>query len=418
MFLDRMSIDTHVCRFLFYRLLRPLDYCRASYLGSIPAFHTPQDSPMNRLYPIFTLAATLGIAACTDQPVAPLQHKSVTGLRLSTQVGPLEPLTLATPRFLEPLNARVMAAAQDFASYDAAASVAAAGPLPIKYWGGETILKQAVVAIYYSATTLYPNGPTPGTSGSGPEDGSLVGYFLNRVGTSSYWNVNSTYYDMNGSSRHFVQPTMEYKGFWAPASGPSAGARVSDTAMVNLIEAGFDNHTLSYDKNTLYAIFTGPDVNLGGGFSYDNLQYCAFHAAYYRRNGQIVQVAAIPYTYDFRPSRLSATGFLCTLQDVAANDDVGADNVVSGLTHEIEETATDPYIDGFRGWYDEAGYENGDKCAYTYGGAAYNGHGFANLFIGDKPFLVQRNWSNATQSCLKSFVTEGKQRKAIGGGAL
>ncbi|HST08286.1 MAG TPA: hypothetical protein VLJ83_08935 [Gemmatimonadaceae bacterium] len=310
-----------------------------------------------------------------------------------------------------PINFSATTAGHDFISYDAAASAAADAPLPIKYWGSEVIQKQAMVAVYYGQTPFYPNGPRPGSRGSAREDRSLVGYFLSRLGESPYWNINSTYYDMHGRSSHFVQPTMEYTGFWAPTDGPVSGDLVDGNAMVGLIETGFDNHTLKYDKNTLYAIFTGPGVNLGGGFSFDNHQYCAFHSAYYRRNGQIVQIAAIPYEYDFRPSRPSKYGFVCTLQDGGANGDVGADNVVSALAHEIEETTTDPYIDGFLGWFDDEGEENGDKCAYTYGGAASNDFGFYNLFIGQKPFLVQRNWSNATQSCLKSYITEGKPKK-------
>ena len=75
------------------------------------------------------------------------------------------------------------------------------------------------------------------------------------------------------------------------------------------------------------------------------------------------------------------------------------------MTHETEETATDPVSEWrssyFRGWYDVTGEENADKCAYTYGSRAYNHHGFWNVIIGGKEFLVQRNWSNVDpQGCL------------------
>ncbi len=357
--------------------------------------------------------------ACADGPVAPVQSKIVPSLKMSNQVGTLDALTLATPQFDRPFSLASPASTGDLASNDAIASAATAAPAPIQYWGGETILNQRQVAIYYSPTTIYRNGPTPGGSGGGRDDGSLVGYFLNNLGSSSYWNINSTYYDVDGSSSHFVQPGVEYTAFWAPALGaPSSGEVVTTNAMVTLIETGFDSHALKYDKDALYMVFTGPGVNLGGGFSSEHLQYCAFHGAYYRRNGQIVQVAAMPYIYDFRPNHRAKHNLVCTLQNGGANGDVGADNVVSAMAHEIEETATDPYVNGFLGWYDINGEENGDKCAYTYGGVVSNGLGFWNLLIGEKQFLVQRNWSNATQTCVKSYVSDGAQKKAIGGGAL
>ena len=74
------------------------------------------------------------------------------------------------------------------------------------------------------------------------------------------------------------------------------------------------------------------------------------------------------------------------------------------MAHETEETATDPYINGFLGWYDTHFFENADKCAYIYGPVFANRTGFYNLAIGGKPFLVQQNWRNITpQRCASSL---------------
>jgi hypothetical protein len=338
---------------------------------------------------------TLAIAACTDSPVAPNRVQPTPVAKSSLLAAPL---TLATPTILRPIAA-------------GGASIAAGGAAQssqpdIQYWGGSLILNQRLVAIYYSPTTIFTNGPTPGTAGSSANDHSLVGYFLNNIGGSSYWNINTLYYQIAGGQKQFVQNTMSYDGFWA-ANGPGApksGQVVKSGEMVKLIEDGFDSGTLKYDPNTLYMIFTGPGVNLGGGFDPNHLQYCAWHSAYIRKNGQTVQISAMPYDADFTPNHPSNDGFLCVLQDTGPNGDFGADAAVSAVTHETEETATDPYINGFLGWFDQNGEESADKCAYTYGKTFNNGLGFWNITIGTKPFLVQEQWAPLNnQRCLKSY---------------
>ena len=46
--------------------------------------------------------------------------------------------------------------------------------------------------------------------------------------------------------------------------------------MIAMLQAGFTSGALTYDPNTLYAIFTPGKVNLGGGFG---TQYCAYHTS-------------------------------------------------------------------------------------------------------------------------------------------
>jgi hypothetical protein len=299
--------------------------------------------------------------------------------------------------------------------------VAAAVVPQIRYWGGGVIHEQDVASIYYSPTTIYPRGPRPGSNGKGDEDRSLVGYFLNNLGESAYWNINSTYYDIVGREKNFVQNSMDYSRFWAPnVNAPNPGGVVSPDDMVYLIETAFANKTLKYDPNTLYVVFTGPGVNLGGGFSRTDLQYCAWHSGYwFEDGGPIVQFAAMPYDADFNPAHPSnnvnpdgtVSHYICTYLTKGSNGDLGADATVSALAHEIEENATDPVSltvePYFAGWYDIYGDENGDKCAYRYGPTlAFNGLDYWNMTIGRKSFLVQQNWTNVTpQGCLTGLST-------------
>ena len=64
------------------------------------------------------------------------------------------------------------------------------------------------------------------------------------------------------------------------------------------------------------------------------------------------------------------------------------------IAHELVEAVSDPQLNA---WYDSAGYENADKCAWTFGQAGPSGvrslpnGSFYNMTLGGKNFLVQRN---------------------------
>jgi hypothetical protein len=74
------------------------------------------------------------------------------------------------------------------------------------------------------------------------------------------------------------------------------------------------------------------------------------------------------------------------------NGNADADTEVSPTSHEIMEAITDPDVN--TGWYDAAGFENGDECAYVYGvshgsvGAKYN------QVINGHHYLTQEEYSN------------------------
>jgi phosphate-induced protein 1 len=260
----------------------------------------------------------------------------------------------------------------------------------IFYHGGPILPTPKVVAVYWSGSTIYSGGPAAGTTGSGAQDGSLVGFFMRSLGGSPYWNINSTYTNSSGQN---VANSLAYAGYWANNSSvPAAGASVSDAQMQAMLNSGFTSGKIAYDPQAVYAIFTGHGVNLGGGFG---SQYCAYHT-YYTSSaaGGIVKYAAQPYNADFYSG--CSSGFAST------NGDRPADVEVNTLAHELEEAATDPQLNA---WYDRRGYENADKCAWTWGTTYTTGNGgTANMNIGGKDFLIQRNWVNAGRGgCLTAY---------------
>jgi len=248
----------------------------------------------------------------------------------------------------------------------------------ISYHGGPVILAQQVAAIYWSSRTIYSGGPAPGTSGPGSDDGSLIGYFLNNLGGSPYYNINTTYTDGAGVP---IANSVTYTEFWAANDNvPVPVVPVTDLQMQNQIIEGFTTGKLTYDPNTLYLIFSDALVNLGGAFG---IVYCAYHGNF-DWNGNDVKYAAMPHDIDF---------FDCNALNGSPNDDPAADAEVNTLAHETEETNTDEDLNA---WYDNAGNENADKCAWNFGTTYTTANGStANMRIGSKDFLVQQNWINA-----------------------
>jgi hypothetical protein len=354
------------------------------------------------------VCSVLFLAACsadnTVAPVTAVQLRKVSNLVVDDAAD----LEIAPIEYYKPIQNQPDQEGGGIFVRDAFGGIPGKPTPNINYWNGALITEPKVVAVYYGAAPIYPNGPAVGTKGAGSADASLVGFFLNRLGGTPYWNINTTYYQNEGSNAGFVKNSLAYTGFWAPATAnpPKKGDVVSQNKMANLIEAGFATGAFTYDPSTLYMVFTGSGVNLGGGFSSEGLSYCAWHSAYRRGNGQIVQFSAMPYDADFNIAHPSTHGFICTYLTKGVNSDLGAEATVSAMTHEIEETATDPVSQWskkfFYGYTDQFGEENGDKCAYTYGSTLVRPNpkdpnapaDYWNLALDGKKFLIQRNWVN------------------------
>lgn len=75
-----------------------------------------------------------------------------------------------------------------------------------------------------------------------------------------------------------------------------------------------------------------------------------------------------------------------------------ADATLNVTSHEHNETITDP---NGNAWFDRAGYENGDKCAWYFGSQiGSTSYGQYNQLINGHPYELQEEYSNATRSCV------------------
>lgn len=197
------------------------------------------------------------------------------------------------------------------------------------------------------------------------------------IGKTPYFNINTTY--TNGSGT----PIIRAVNFPKPGifDNYSLGKALSDDNILAIVTNAINKNQLPLDPNGIYFVLTSADVNETSGFC---TSYCGWHT------NATVKNTNIKYGFIGNAARCPNS---CSSQTITPNNNLGADAMASIIAHELEETVTDPNGDA---WYDKAGEENGDKCAWQFGhtktistGAKYN------LVIGFKNYLVQMNWLNA-----------------------
>jgi hypothetical protein len=209
---------------------------------------------------------------------------------------------------------------------------------------------------------------------------SLLTTLASGLSGSAYEKINTTYY--NGSNQH-VSGTLAVGT--DSTDNYSHGTALSDADILSIV--GANNAT---DTNAIYIVATSPDVNESSGFC---TQYCGWH------DHGTVGGRDIKYAFVGDPARCPSA---CEEQTASPNGDAGVDGMASIIAHETEEAISDPDLNA---WYDHRGYENADKCAWTFGteqtlssGAKYN------VTLGGKNFLIQQNWVNANGgSCAMSY---------------
>lgn len=150
---------------------------------------------------------------------------------------------------------------------------------------------------------------------------------------------------------------------------------------------------------------TNPDTSGNGYYPvYTDLprgsaNYCAWHSSG-TVNGVLVQFAFF-WKLDGDPG--------CDPQStlVGPGQSQGLAAIANVTGHELAEAMTDPASPG--AWYDSAGSENGDKCAWTYGGLFVT-------FSNGTQWKIQGEWSNAAyQSPTLGYKNSAGQKGCLGG---
>ncbi len=227
---------------------------------------------------------------------------------------------------------------------------------------------------------------------------NIINGYLQHLGGSHYYNVNTTYSDTTGAH---IQNVVNYK----PSTNSykdnySMGKTVTDAEVQTIISNAIsDGHLPNDPTNGVYFLLTAQDVSESnpslGAFC---VQYCGYHSP----SNSIMTGETIKYAFVGNPAQCSSgcDGNVAVYRDsTTPNGDVGGDGTVSIMFHELSESASDPFVTFSDGaWGDLVTGESGDMCDFVYGTTkiAKNGAHY-NETLNNTNYLIQQMFKVPTK---------------------
>jgi hypothetical protein len=273
---------------------------------------------------------------------------------------------------------------------------------PLLYGGGPVMRNPTNYVIIWNP---------PGSTFSATYQQLIEQYFTD-IGNTPYMAIDSQYGDTSGVP---VPNTNHFGGTWRdtvnayPHAGTVADPLVGSDIQNEINRAIAANPTWQAPGlSTMYFVYLGQNIIEclnGAGSTFGCFAgtdaggnsppapvgtpntvagagtYCAYHSFF----GATIY-ATMPY------ASLGA----CFGSASPFPNGVDQDIVLSPTSHEQFEAYSDPNLNA---WFDAAGNENGDKCAYTYGQVEPDG---TNVVLSGRRYQLQEEWSNAlTYGCIK-----------------
>jgi hypothetical protein len=308
-----------------------------------------------------------------------------------TLVGALVFASGATPADPPPRVGHIGGIVPSIAARAEAKMTGGLGSGNLSYHGGPVMRTNTTYAIYWIP---------PGYSVSANYRSLINGFFQNVAAangsTTNVYSIATEYSDTTGPIAYhsaFGGALVDTQPF--PASGCSdAGlpvcltdaqlqAEIDRVIGVKGWSAGNTHQFFMFTPKTVGSCFDSGSTICA--YSY----YCAYHGDFTSSHGHgTIVYANHPYT--------SATGAPsgCDIGQRPNGDD--ADPTINVVSHEHNEAITDPLLTA---WYDASGYEDGDKCAWDFGGplgATGGANTSYNEQIGPGKYYLQQEWSNKT----------------------
>ena len=222
----------------------------------------------------------------------------------------------------------------------------ASGSPDMTYHGGPILPSATIKAIWWGSS--WPSYTGDKISG--------IDKWYSGVGGTSY---EATVDEFNDSTGKTVGSAVTYQGH--VVDGSSLPKHISTSAVL----AEVCKEVPSPVANGYYPVYV--DKPRGGA------NYCAYHS-WGSCNGK-----AIEFGFFFKLDGDAG----CDPQSTVAGESQGLAALANVTGHELSETRSDP---NGNAWYDSSGAENGDKCAWTFGGPY--------VTLSGTNWKIQGNWSN------------------------
>jgi len=218
--------------------------------------------------------------------------------------------------------------------------------------GGPVLAADSTYAIWWGPTSAWPSDTQSG-----------INALFNGFNGTSFLGIVNQY--LRGGTA-----TSSFVGNFFDSSSPPRGSPSVATLAAKVCSVLNANGVLP-SSNAIYFIYTS---NFPA-----HVNFCAFHTVD-TCDGVTIQLAYMPNTTGIAgcdPGDL----FRCNSYSQ------GTRSLANVTSHEYMEAITDPDLNA---WFDSAGAEIGDKCAWTF-------QSCVNLTNGS--WQLQREWSNAVSGC-------------------
>jgi IPT/TIG domain len=253
--------------------------------------------------------------------------------------------------------------------------------------GGPTMTTNTTYAIYWA-----PSGYS-----FGPGYTSTINQFFGDVshdsGLSSNVYAVTTQYSGIQYSSTFGASVVDTHAF--PSSGCSLYAGdisecLTDSQVIAEVDRVITAQGWMRSGSNMFFVFTP----IGVGSCFDDGSACAYtgYCAYHGHTASGAIYANQPY----------AKHSGCDQGQYPNGND--ADPTINVVSHEHIEAITDPQLNA---WYDAAGYEIGDKCAWDFGTLSGTKGAKYNQTINTHHYFMQREYSNDGSACVQTYGGSG-----------